>query len=106
VKWINLSVNGSTVMKWLLWLLFSLCPVGIGLGVCGVIISHRLHAFATVEVLGISPWIFEELICGAIILFMYVCTVAMLRRSVDPDALRKPGARKPKLHSPADHFTS
>jgi hypothetical protein len=93
-------------MKWLLWVLFALCPVGMGLGIYGILISSHLREFATVEVRGISPWIFEEMVCGAIILFMYVCTVAMLRRSVDPTHLKSLRVPKPKLHPSGESVTS
>jgi hypothetical protein len=77
-------------MKWLMWLLVALCGLGVALGVDGLLIEARLRAQASIELRGMNPWIFEELICGSLMLCTYVAAVAVLRtRVTDPPPPRR-----------------
>jgi hypothetical protein len=87
-------------MRWLLGLLFVLGLLGMGLGACGIMIESHIRALAAIDVRGISPWIFEELVCGSVMLCTYVGAVALLRSKVKPappglprGALGNPGQR-------------
>jgi hypothetical protein len=71
-------------MRWLLGLLFVLGLVGIAMGVGGIIIESGARRVATIDVRGISPWIFEELVSGSVMLCTYVGAVALLRSKVKP----------------------